>query len=127
MSTNTKQGNSPKSGRLESVKYYIFNGEDEDKWIEYSIKTLAFAETKEWVEGLTDKSALDDMKRKAKNYLTLSLTGKAFKFLNCSKEPKDVWDMLRKGFTPMEDEDFYKLVDEFKRFKMAYLYGIQKN
>ena len=42
MSADTNQGTSSKSGGLESVKYYVFNGEDEDKWNEYSIKTLAF-------------------------------------------------------------------------------------
>ena len=65
--------------------------EDEEKWNEYSIKTLAFAETKGWVEGLTESNAADDIKKKAKSYLTISLTGKAFKFLNRSKEPKEIW------------------------------------
>ena len=54
------------------VKYYIFNGEDEDKWNEFSIKTLAFAETKGWVEGLTDENAADDMEKKVKSYVTIS-------------------------------------------------------
>ena len=89
MSTDTNQGTSSKSGGLESVMYYIFNREDEEKWNKYSIKTLAFAETKGQVEGLTNENALEEMKKKAKSYLTMSLTGKAFKFLNCPREPKD--------------------------------------
>ena len=46
MSADTNQRTSLKSGGLESAKYYVFNGEDEDKWNEYSIKTLTCAETK---------------------------------------------------------------------------------
>ena len=49
MSTITGAG--LKSGGLESVKYYIFDREDKDKSNENSIKMLAFAETKGWMEG----------------------------------------------------------------------------
>ena len=83
------------------MKFNVFNGKDEDKWNEYSTKILAFAETKGWLEGLTDKSASDGMKKKAKCYLTMSLTGKAFKFLNRSKELKNIWDVLDEEFAPM--------------------------
>ena len=122
MSVESNQGSSPKSGGLESVKFYVFNGEDEEKWNEYCIKTLAFAETKGWVEGLTEKNAADDLKKKAKSYLTMSLTGKAFKFLNRSKEPKDIWDALEEEFAPTEEEDRYELEEEFKQCKMLDQY-----
>ena len=52
-----------KSGGLESVKYYVFDGEDEERWNEYSIKTLAFIDAKGWKEGLTDKNASDEKKK----------------------------------------------------------------
>ena len=100
MSAITNIGAGFKSGGLESVKYYVFDGEDEDKWNEYSIKTLAFAETKGWMEGLTDENASDEKKKKAKSYLTMSLTGKAFKFLNRSKNTKDIWEALEEEFAP---------------------------
>ena len=32
MSVITNLGAGPKSGGLESVKYYVFDGENEDKW-----------------------------------------------------------------------------------------------
>ena len=60
------------------MKFYVINEEDEDKWNKYSIKMLAFSETKGWAEGLRDKSPLDDMKKKAKNYLIMPFTGKEF-------------------------------------------------
>ena len=82
MSVITNQGAGSKAEGLESVKYYVFHGEDKDKWNEYSIKTLAIAETKGWMKRLTDENALDENKKKTKNYLTMSLIGLAFKFLN---------------------------------------------
>ena len=65
MSAITNQGSGSKAGGLEGVKYYAFDGEDEDKWNGYSIKTLAFAETKGWVEVLTDENAPDEKQKKA--------------------------------------------------------------
>ena len=47
MSTDTNKGTISKPGGLKSVKYYVFNGENEDEWNKYSIKTLAFAETRD--------------------------------------------------------------------------------
>ena len=123
ISVDTNQGTNSKSGGLESVKYYVFNGEDEDKWNEYCIKTLAFAETKGWVEGLTNENASEDMKKKVKSYLTMSLTGKVFKFLDRSREPKDVRDALEEELSQTEDEDRYELEEEFKQCKMVDQYG----
>ena len=114
MSAITNIGAGSKSGGVKSVKYYVFDGEDEDKWNEFSIKTLAFAETKGWMEGLTDKIALDEKKKKAKSYLTMSLTGKVFKFLNQSKNPKDIWEALEEEFAPTEEDNRYELEEEFK-------------
>ena len=48
----------------------------------------------------------------------MSLTGKAFEFLNRSREPKDIWDALEEDFVPTEDEDCYELEEEFKQCKM---------
>ena len=42
------------------------------------------------MEGLTDENASDGKKKKAKSYLTMTLIGKAFKFFNRSKNPKDI-------------------------------------
>ena len=86
-------------------------------------KHLAFAETMGWVEGLADENASEEMKKKAKSYLTMSLTGKVFQFLNRSREPKNVWDILEEEFAPTEDEERYKLEEEFKQCKMVDQYG----
>ena len=117
--------NSPgiKSGGLESVKYYVFDGEDEERWNEYSIKTLAFAETKGWKEGLTDKNASDEKKKKAKNYLTMSLTGKAFRFINQSRNADEIWNALIDEYAPTEAEDRYDLEEEFKQCFMEDPHG----
>ena len=45
------------------------------------MKILAFAEKKGWVE-VTNSNATAEKKKKAKSYLAMLLTGKAFKFLN---------------------------------------------
>ena len=84
---------------------------------------MAFAETKGLVERLTDENASEKMKKKAKSYLTMSLTGKAFKLLNRSREPKDAWDALEEEFAPTEDENRYELEEEFKQCKMVNQYG----
>ena len=114
MSAITNLGAGPKLGGLESVKHYVFDGEDEDKWKENSIKTLAFAETKGWMEGLTDETSSDKKKKKAKSYLTMSLTGKGFKFLNRLKNPKEIWEALEEEFAPAEEDNRYELEEEFK-------------
>ena len=119
MSAITNLGVEPKSGGLKIVKFYVFDGEDEDKWNEYSIKMLAFAETKGWMEGLTDENTSDEKKKKAKSYPTMSLAGKAFKFLIRSKNPKDIWEALVEEFAPTEEDDRYELEEKFKRCTMV--------
>ena len=109
MSTITNKAASSKSGGLESMNYYVFDGEDNDEWNEYSIKTLAFAETKVWVEGLTDSTAAEDKKKNAKIYRTLSLTGKTFKYLNRSNNQKEIWEALEVKYVPTEEDDRYEL------------------
>ena len=126
MSADTNQGTTSKSGVLESVKNYIYNGEDEDKWNKYSIKTSAFAETKELLEGLTNENNSQDIKKKEKSCLTMSLTENEFQFLNCSREPQDVWDALEEKFTPMEEGDRYEFKAEFTQCKMVDQYGNQR-
>ena len=85
MSIDTSSSSTARSGGLESVKYYVFDGENEERWNEYCIKTLAFVETKDWGEGLTKRDASKENKTSAKNYLTMSLTGKAFRFVSQTK------------------------------------------
>ena len=114
MSVATSSSSKSKSGGLESVKYYVFDGENEERWNEYSIKTLAFAESKGWSEGLTSESASKDSKTSAKNYLTMSLTGKAFRFVNQTKTACEIWEALKDEYAPTEEEDRYELEQEFK-------------
>ena len=123
MSAITNQAASSKSGGLESVKYHVFDGEDDYKWNEYCIKMLTFVETKGWEEGLTDGTAAEDKKKKAKSYLTMSLISKAFKFLSRSKNLKDIWEALEEEYAPTEEDDRYKLEEKFKRCTMEDTYG----
>ena len=123
MTVATNVSSASKSGGLESVKYYVFDGEDEDKWNEYSIKTLAFAEAKGWKEGLTEEDPSEEKARNAKNYLTMSLTGKAFRFITRSKKANEVWAALIDEFAPTEAEDRYELEEEFKQCLMSDQHG----
>ena len=75
------------------------------------------------LERLTDEIASDDMKKKVKTYLTMSLIGKTFKLLNRSREVKDVWDALEEEFASTEDVDCYELEEEFKQCEMVDQYG----
>lgn len=118
MSVATSSSSKSKSGGLESVKYYVFDGENEERWNEYSIKTLAFAESKGWSEGLISESASKDSKTSAKNYLTMSLTGKAFRFVNQTKTACEIWEALKDEYAPTEEEDRYELEQEFKQCMM---------
>ena len=127
MSAITNHAVSSKSGGLESVKFYVFDREDDDIWNKCSIKKLVFVETKGWVEGLTDSTATEDKKKKAKSYLTMSLTGKAFKFLNCLKNPKNILEALEEEYASMEEDDRCELEEEFKRFMMEDTYGNPTN
>ena len=70
-----------------------------------------------------DEITSDDMKRKAKSYCTISFTGKGFKFLNRSREPKDIWDALEEEFAPTEEKDCHELEEEFKQCKMVDQFG----
>ena len=66
MSVVTSSSSGAKSGGLESVKYYVFDGENEEGWHEYCIKTLAFADAKGWSEGLTKDDAAKEHHTSAK-------------------------------------------------------------
>ena len=118
MSIITSSSSASKSGGLESIKNYVFDGENEERWHEYCIKTLAFAETKGWQEGLTKSDASKEHQTSAKNYLTMLLTGKAFRFINQTKKANEIWEALKDEYAPTEEEDRYELEQEFKQCVM---------
>ena len=118
MSAITNQRAGSKSWGLESIKWYEFDGEEKDKWNEYSIKALIFEEMKGWMNGLTDGNASNEKKNKGKSYLTMPLTDWKFKFLNQSKHTKDIWEALEEELAPTEEDDRYELEEEFKRCPM---------
>ena len=122
MSVVTSSSSAAKSGGLESVKYYVFDGENEERWHEYCIKTLAFVEAKGWSEGLTEENASKEHKTGAKNYLTMSLTGKASRFINQAKKASEIWEALKDEYAPTEEEDHYELEQEFKQCLMENQY-----
>ena len=57
----------------------------------------------------------------------MSLTSKAFKFLNQSKNSKDIWEALEEEFAPTEEDNRYKLEEEFKQYAMKDDYSNPTN
>ena len=105
------------------MKYYVFHRVDSNKWNEQSMKTLAFAETKRWVGGLTDSTTTENKKKKAKSYPMMLLSEKAFKLLNRSMNLKDIWKALEEQYASTEEDDWYELEKNFKRCIMKIFYG----
>ena len=53
----------------------------------------------------------------------MSLTGKAFKFLNRSKNPKEIWLAFEEESTPTEEDDGYDLEEKLKQCLMENNYS----
>ena len=123
MTEITSSSSKNKLGGLESVKFYVFDGENEERWHEYNIKILAFAEAKGWKEGLTKEEASDEDKKSANHYLTMSLTRKAFRFISHSKKANEIWKALNEKYAPTEEKDRYELEQEFKQYTMEDPHG----
>ena len=118
MSVVMSRSSGAKLGGLESIKYYVFNGENKERWHKYYIKTLAFAEVKGWREGLTKDDASKEHQTNAKNYLIMSLTGKAFRFINQVMKANEIWEALKDEYSPTKEEYCYKLEQQFKQYVM---------
>ena len=65
-----------------------------------------------------DPGCTESMKDNALNFLTMSLTDKAFAFVEHETSPTTVWDELREEYSPGEDIDVYDLQEDFSEAKL---------
>ena len=101
-----------------SVKIIPFSG-CESEWREWSKKVLAFSEMKGWGEALVkQKDVKQENKADALNFLTMSLTDKAFAFVENASDPSEVWSELNEEFEPCEETDVYELQELYTRCKL---------
>ena len=101
-----------------SVKMIAFSGKERE-WREWSKKVIAFGTMKGWVSAiLGENKATAKQKSDAMSFLTMSLTGKAFAFVEDATDPHVVWCELNDEFEPCEEVDIYDLQEEFTRCKL---------
>ena len=103
-----------------SVKIITFSGKDQE-WREWSKKVIAFSEMKGWKKALLEGSGdvTDEMKSNALNFLTMSLTDKAFAFVENATDPQEVWQELNDEYEPCEDTDVYDLQEQFTKCRLS--------
>ena len=104
-----------KDSKLESVKLIRYTGKQE-KWREWSKKVMAYSRTKNFNLALTDFAnplVTDKMKTDALNFLTMSLSGEAFSFVENSDNAGEVWNELTEEYAPTDDNQIFDLQEEF--------------
>ena len=100
---------------LETVKVIRFIG-DPDMWREWSRKVQSYGKTKGWDKALVEVTGVTDkQKSDALNFLTLSLSGVAFAYVENASSAKECWDDLLEEFEPKSDMDAYDLAEEFTK------------
>ena len=107
--------------QVASVKSIPFSGIKPRKYREWHKKVLAFGQTKGWALALTDDQdpkCTDKMRDNAINFLTMSLTDKAFAFVEHESSPTAVWQELREEYSPGEDIDVYDLQEDFSEARL---------
>ena len=106
---------------MKTVKIISFAG-DEGSWREWSKKVLAFAEVKGWKLAVTDENnakCTENMRKEALNFLMMSLTGKAFAFIENSKSAQTTWEELCEEHEPSEESDLFEIEKQFSDCKFA--------
>jgi len=104
-----------RESKLESVKLIKYSGNAE-KWREWHKKVLAYATTKNFQKALTDPQHVDvdkKMESDALNFLTMSLSGDAFSFVENAESAGDVWQELIEEYEPTDDNQIFDLQEEF--------------
>ena len=113
--------NDEKDSKLESVKLIKYTGRQE-RWREWSKKVIAYSKTKNFNLALTDFSnakVTEKMKADALNFLTMSLSGEAFSFVENSDNAGEVWAELVEEYAPTDDNQIFDLQEEFLKCTLA--------
>ena len=101
--------------KLESVKLIKYSGNAE-RWREWYKKVLAYATTKNFRKALTDPNHAEvdeKMRSDALNFLTMSLCGDAFSFVENADSAAEVWAELIEEYQPTDDNQIFDLQEEF--------------
>ena len=110
-----------KDSKLESVKLIKYAGRA-DRWREWSKKVIAYAKTKNFNLALTnysDPKVTEKMKNDALNFLTMSLSGEAFSFVENADNSGDVWTELMEEYAPSDDNQIFDLQEEFLKCNLV--------
>ena len=110
-----------KESKLESVKLIKYTGQA-DRWREWSKKVIAYAKTKNFHLALTnfsDENVTDKMKSDALNFLTMSLSGDAFSFVENAENSGEVWSELEEEYAPTDDHQIFDLQEEFLKCHLS--------
>ena len=110
-----------KDSKLESVKLIKYTGRA-DQWREWSKKVIAYAKTKNFNLALTnfsDPKVTDKMKSDALNFLTMSLSGDAFSFVENADNSGEVWMELVDEYAPSDDNQIFDLQEEFLKCNLV--------
>ena len=100
---------------IKSIKSIKFGG-DEKLWREWSRKVLAYFGQQGWQNAVLDeKKATDQEKNRALNFLVMSLTGKAFAFVQDATSAATVWAELSEEFEPNDDVDVFDIQEAFSK------------
>ena len=106
------------SVEIKSVKTIKFGGEDEN-WREWSRKVLAYFGQQGWTEAILDeKKASESEKNKALNFLVMSLTSRAFAFVQDATSAATVWRELCEEYEPNDDVDVYDIQESFSKCQL---------
>ena len=105
--------------KLETVKVIRFAGRQKS-WREWKAKVLAYAEKMDWKDALTEENASDKQKGDALAFLTMSLCGEAFDFVEHAETPKEAWEELLEEYAPSSNEDAYSVAESFSKCKLFY-------
>ena len=115
--------------QLKTVKTIQFDGADEH-WREWSGKVRAFAMTQKWIDAiLEDREIKEDpqtdaeklVKREndlAVSFLTMSLTDKAYAYIENAKNARECWVEMMENYEPTEQVDASTLETDFATCSM---------
>ena len=107
--------------KLETIKIIKYSGK-QNAWREWRAKVLAYAEKMDWKKALLEDGdeVTDKQKKDALSFLTLSLCGEAFDFIEHADSAKEAWDELLEEYAPSSNEDAYSVAESFTKCKLLY-------
>ena len=110
-----------KDSKLESVKLIKYTGRA-DRWREWSKKVIAYAKTKNFhlaLTNYTNPKVTEKMKSDTLNFLTMSLSGDAFSFVENADNSGEVWTKLVDEYAPSDDNQIFDLQEEFLKCNLV--------